>query len=78
MNELMNIFGQNDWHAELRSDPYLDRQPGADPVVVVRRDQEARDDQLPDLQAGARRPVLRPDLSGRSRTTSACAASTSG
>jgi hypothetical protein len=27
--------------------------PGADPVVVVRRDQEARDDQLPHVQAGA-------------------------
>ncbi len=36
--------------------------PGEDPLVVVRRSQEARDDQLPDLQAGARRPVLRQDL----------------
>ena len=25
--------------------------PGEDPLVVVRRSQEARDDQLPDLQA---------------------------
>ena len=34
----------------------------ADPLVVVRRDQEARDDQLPHLQARARRPVLRAHL----------------
>ena len=46
----------------LRPDPDFDREPGEDPVVVVRRDQEARDDQLPDLQAGARRPVLRAHL----------------
>ena len=46
----------------LRSDPHLDRQPGRHPLLVVRRDQEARDDQLPHLQAGARRPVLRAHL----------------
>ena len=38
------------------------RQPGEDPLLVVRRDQEAGDDQLPHLQAGARRPVLRAHL----------------
>ena len=27
--------------------------PGADPLVVLRRDQEARDHQLPHVQAGA-------------------------
>ncbi len=48
--------------AELRSDQDLDREPGADPLLVLRRDQEARDDQLPHLQAGARRAVLRPHL----------------
>ena len=39
-----------------------DRQPGKDPLLVLRRDQEARDDQLPYVQARARRPVLRPHL----------------
>ena len=48
--------------SDLRPDPDLDRQPGEDPVVVLRRDQEAGDHQLPHLQAGARRPVLRPHL----------------
>ena len=62
MNELMNFFGQPKRPPELRSDPHLDRQPGADPLLVLRRDQEAGDHQLPDLQAGAGRPVLRPDL----------------
>ncbi|VWX58386.1 hypothetical protein VARIO8X_130203 [Burkholderiales bacterium 8X] len=33
-----------------------------DPLVVFRRGEEARDHQLPDLQARARRPVLRQDL----------------
>jgi DNA-directed RNA polymerase subunit beta' len=36
---------------DLRRDPRLAREPRADPFVVVRRDQEARDDQLPHLQA---------------------------
>src|SRR5438309_5678396 len=35
---------------------------GDDPVVVARRGDQAGDDQLPDAQAGARRPVLRADL----------------
>ena len=46
----------------LRPDPDFDREPGEDSVVVLRRDQEAGDDQLPHLQAGARRPVLRAHL----------------
>ncbi len=46
----------------LRPDPDLDCVPGEDSVLVLRRDQEAGDHQLPDLQAGARRPVLRPHL----------------
>ena len=62
MNEITNLFKQQAAGADLRSDPHLDRQPGRHPVVVVRRDQEARDDQLPHLQAGARRPVLRAHL----------------
>ncbi len=48
--------------AELRPDPHLDRQSGAHSLLVLRRDQEARDDQLPHLQAGAGRVVLRPHL----------------
>src|SRR6185437_17096501 len=48
--------------AELRPDSYLDREPGAHPLLVLWRDQEARDDQLSHLQARARRPVLRAHL----------------
>ena len=48
--------------AGLRPDPDFDREPGKDPVLVLRRDQKAGDHQLPDLQAGARRPVLRAHL----------------
>jgi len=33
-----------------------------DPLVVLRRSHETRDDQLPHVQARARRPVLREDL----------------
>ena len=36
--------------------------PREDPLLVLRRSQEAGNDQLPHLQAGARRPVLRQDL----------------
>ena len=35
---------------------------GEDPVLVARRGDQAGDDQLPDVQAGARRAVLRQDL----------------
>ena len=37
----------------LRRDPHRHRVAGEDPVVVVRRGEEARDHQLPHLQAGA-------------------------
>ena len=47
---------------DFRPDQDPDGEPGADPVLVVRRDQEARDHQLPHVQAGARRAVLRPHL----------------
>jgi hypothetical protein len=40
----------------------LARQPREDPFLVLRRDQEAGDDQLPDVQARARRSVLRAHL----------------
>src|SRR5580698_9496249 len=46
----------------LRPDPDFDREPGEDSVLVVRRDQKARDHQLTYLQARARRLVLRAHL----------------
>jgi hypothetical protein len=46
----------------VRPDPDFDREPGKDSVVVLRRDKEAGDHQLPHLQARARRPVLRAHL----------------
>src|SRR5450759_2799585 len=46
----------------LRPDPDFHREPGKDSVVVLRRDQKAGNDQLSDLQARARRPVLRAHL----------------
>src|SRR6202022_3211280 len=48
--------------AKLRPNPHFDRQPRADPLLVLWRDQEAGDDQLPDVQARTRRLVLRPHL----------------
>ena len=60
--EVANLFNPQAPAQNFDADPDLDRQPGQDPVLVVRRDQEAGNDQLPDLQAGARRPVLRPHL----------------
>ncbi len=48
--------------AGLRPDSDFDREPGEDPLLVVRRNQKARDHQLPHLQARARRPVLRAHL----------------
>src|SRR4029077_15052727 len=46
----------------LRPDSDFDREPRQDSVLVLRRDQKARDHQLPHLQARARRPVLRAHL----------------
>ena len=48
--------------AEFRPDSHRHREPGKNPVLVLWGDQEARDDQLPHLQAGARRAVLRAHL----------------
>src|SRR5262249_37578048 len=48
--------------AQLQLDPHLDRVAGQDPVVVARGGEEAGDDQLPDVQARARRALLREDL----------------
>src|SRR6516225_7640426 len=46
----------------LRPDPDFDRESGEDSVLVLRRDQKARDDQLSHLQARARWFVLRAHL----------------
>src|SRR3546814_1207996 len=45
-----------------RHDQDRHRQPRTHSVLVVRRDQEARADQLPHVQARTRRPVLRAHL----------------
>src|SRR4029453_566834 len=47
---------------QLQCDPDLAGVAGQDPVVVARRGEKAGDHQLPDLQARARRPLLRQDL----------------
>ena len=47
---------------QLQRDPHLACHPGPDPGVVVRRGHQARDDQLPDAQAGEGRSVLRAHL----------------
>src|SRR6476646_10118903 len=55
-------FQSDDAGSGLRPDPDFNRVPGEDSVVVIRRNQEAGDHQLPHLQAGARRLVLRAHL----------------
>ena len=45
-----------------RRHPHQPGLAGKDPELVARRSHQAGDDQLPHLQAGARRPVLRPHL----------------
>ena len=59
---LVQSLREAEGSAQLRRDPDRDRLAGEDPRVVVRRGEEARDDQLPDLQAGTRRALLRQDL----------------
>ena len=51
--EVMNLFNPQAPAQMFDSDPDFARQPGEDPVLVVRRDQEAGDHQLPYVQAGA-------------------------
>ena len=61
--EIANIFNPAPTPAQVFDQIRISiAQPGEDPVVVLRRDQEAGDDQLPHVQAGARRPVLRAHL----------------
>ncbi len=62
-NERTDQFREPDRQAgDLRRDPDRNRVARQDPQLVLRRNQEARNDQLSYLQAGARRSVLRPDL----------------
>ena len=51
--EVMNLFNQQAQPQSFDQIKISISSPGKDPFVVLRRDQEARDDQLPDLQAGA-------------------------
>jgi hypothetical protein len=76
MKDLLNLFKQQRPVEDFDAIKIGLASPDLIRLVVLRRSEEAGDDQLPHLQAGARRPVLRRS-SGRSRTTSACAASTS-
>ena len=62
MNETDQLREPGRQAGDVRPDQDRHRLPGADPLLVVRRDQEARDDQLPHVQARARRPVLRAHL----------------
>src|SRR2546426_12542499 len=56
------LLGQGPHDQRLRIDPDLPGIAGEDPLLVVRRGDQARNHQLPHLQAGARRIVLRQDL----------------
>ena len=60
--ELLNVFQTRQRNPDLRPDSHLACEPGPDPALVAWRDQKARNDQLPHLQARARRPVLRAHL----------------
>src|SRR3712207_5074499 len=53
------IGGHNARSQQLQRDSHFARLAGEDPRLVARRGDQAGDDQLPDAQAGARRPVLR-------------------
>ena len=62
MKDIFNFFEKPKDPLSFSRDPHLARVAGEDPRVVARRGEEAGDDQLPHLQAGARRPLLRQDL----------------
>ena len=60
-----DLWGLLDRHPKpltLRRDPYQAGLAAEDSRLVARGSEEARDHQLPDVQARARRPVLRPHL----------------
>ena len=58
----LQLLREAEGSALVLGDPHLAGVAREDPRVVARRGEEAGDHQLPDLQAGARRPVLRQDL----------------
>ena len=62
MEDLFSLFEKPKNPLSFNAHPHLAGVAGQDPVVVARRGEEAGDHQLPDLQARARRPVLRQDL----------------
>ena len=62
MKDIFNFFEKPKDPLLVHRDPHLARVAGEDPRVVARRGEEAGDDQLPHLQAGAGRPLLRQDL----------------
>ena len=62
VKDIFNFFEKPKDPLSFSRDPHLAGVAGEDPRVVARRGEEARDDQLPDLQARAGRPVLRQDL----------------
>ena len=62
MNETKLYRQQDRPQGRLRRHPHQPGVAGEDRAVVVRRGHQAGDDQLPHVQAGARRAVLREDL----------------
>ena len=76
--EVMNIFNPQAPAQVFDSDPHLAREPGEDPVLVLTARSRSR---RPSTTARSSRSATACSArasSGRSRTTSACAASTSG
>ena len=62
METLYDFFAKPTDPLQVPGDPDRAGLAGADPEMVPRRDQEAGDHQLPDVQAGARRAFLRQDF----------------
>ena len=62
MNDLMNPFGQSQGPQSFDKIRISIAVAGAYPLLVIRRDQKAGNHQLPHVQAGKGRSVLRPYL----------------
>ncbi len=62
MKDIFNFFEKPKDPLSFRAIRISLASPGEDPRVVARRGEEAGDDQLPHVQAGAGRPLLREDL----------------
>jgi hypothetical protein len=78
MKALLELFKQVQQNEEFDAIKIGPRSPEKIRSWSLRRGEEARDHQLPDLQAGARRPVLRAHLRADQGLRVRCAASTSG